>query len=110
VYLRASEPIEPTRLQLQDVDTGALILLDIAAEPAKDGQAELEPVRIVEGTAPRRATAIRQAVPRPRHAPRTGRRADGAARNAGAGRADALRRAEPLRAAAHRGAAAGVGG
>ena len=48
-YLRASEPIEPTRLQLQDADTGALILLDIAAEPAKDGEAELEPVRIVEG-------------------------------------------------------------
>ncbi|MEL7551429.1 TIGR03749 family integrating conjugative element protein [Pseudomonas protegens] len=49
VYLRASEPIEPTRLQLQDADTGALILLDIAAEPAQDGEAELEPVRIVEG-------------------------------------------------------------
>lgn len=49
VYLRASEPIEPTRLQLQDADTSALILLDIAAEPAKDGEAELEPVRIVEG-------------------------------------------------------------
>ncbi|HIE2402946.1 TPA: TIGR03749 family integrating conjugative element protein [Pseudomonas aeruginosa] len=49
VYLRASEPIEPMRLQLQDADTGALILLDIAAEPAKDGEAELEPVRIVEG-------------------------------------------------------------
>ncbi len=49
VYLRASEPIAPTRLQLQDADTGALILLDIAAEPAKDGEAELEPVRIVEG-------------------------------------------------------------
>lgn len=50
VYLRASEPIEPTRLQLQDADTGALILLDIAAEPPKDGEAELEPVRIVEGS------------------------------------------------------------
>ncbi|MDZ3797551.1 MAG: TIGR03749 family integrating conjugative element protein [Xanthomonadales bacterium] len=49
VYLRASEPIEPTRLQLQDTDTGALILLDIAAEPPKDGEAELEPVRIIEG-------------------------------------------------------------
>ena len=48
VYLRASEPIEPTRLQLQDADTGALILLDIAAEAPKDGEAELEPVRIVE--------------------------------------------------------------
>jgi integrating conjugative element protein (TIGR03749 family) len=38
IYLRASEPIPPTRLQLQDVESGALILLDIAAEPAKDGQ------------------------------------------------------------------------
>ncbi|SSW71220.1 hypothetical protein AVE30378_04447 [Achromobacter veterisilvae] len=55
VYLRASEPIEPTRLQLQDADSGALILLDIAAEPAKDGEPALEPVRIVEGkTAPAR--------------------------------------------------------
>ncbi|MBP0714274.1 TIGR03749 family integrating conjugative element protein [Burkholderia sola] len=55
VYLRASEPIEPTRLQLQDADTGALILLDIAAEPAKDGEPALEPVRIVESdTAPAR--------------------------------------------------------
>ncbi|HGL4641546.1 TPA: DUF3438 family protein, partial [Enterobacter hormaechei] len=30
IYLRASEPIPPTRLQLQDVESGALILLDIA--------------------------------------------------------------------------------
>ena len=51
VYLRASEAIEPTRLQLQDADTGALILLDIAAEPAREGMAPLEPVRIVEGQA-----------------------------------------------------------
>ena len=52
IYLRASEPIPPTRLQLQDVESGALILLDIAAEPAKDGLAPLEPVRIVEAEAP----------------------------------------------------------
>lgn len=52
VYLRANEPIEPTRLQLQDADTGTLILLDIAAEPAKDGQPALEPVRVVEGDTP----------------------------------------------------------
>jgi len=53
VYLRAHEPIEPTRLQLQDADTGALILLDISARAAKEGEPELEPVRIVEGeTAP----------------------------------------------------------
>ncbi|KSQ24960.1 TIGR03749 family integrating conjugative element protein [Pseudomonas aeruginosa] len=49
VYLLASEPIEPVRLQLQDADTGAVILLDIAAEPASDNQPPLEPVRIVEG-------------------------------------------------------------
>lgn len=48
IYLRASQPIEPTRLQLQDADTGALILLDIAAEPAQAGSSPLEPVRIVE--------------------------------------------------------------
>lgn len=48
IYLRASEPIEPTRLQLQDADSGALILLDIAAEAAPAGQAPLEPLRIVE--------------------------------------------------------------
>ncbi|TYL42088.1 TIGR03749 family integrating conjugative element protein [Dickeya sp. ws52] len=49
IYLRASKPIEPTRLQLQDVDSGALILLDIDAMPAqKDGEPKLEPVRIVE--------------------------------------------------------------
>ena len=47
VYLRASEPIEPTRLQLQDADTGALILLDIAAEPPKDGEAELAWVYLI---------------------------------------------------------------
>jgi integrating conjugative element protein (TIGR03749 family) len=52
IYLRASEPIPPIRLQLQDVESGALILLDIAAEPAQDGQAPLEPVRIVAAEAP----------------------------------------------------------
>ncbi|ABI58377.1 TIGR03749 family integrating conjugative element protein [Nitrosomonas eutropha] len=50
VYLRANESIEPTRLQLQDADTGELILLDIAAQPAKDGEPALEPVQIVEGS------------------------------------------------------------
>ncbi|MFU7547931.1 TIGR03749 family integrating conjugative element protein, partial [Pseudomonas paraeruginosa] len=47
IYLLANEPIEPTRLQLQDADTGTVILLDIAAEPAQDGQPPLEPVRII---------------------------------------------------------------
>ena len=48
IYLRASEPIPPSRLQLQDAESGALILIDIAAEPGKAGQPALEPVRIVE--------------------------------------------------------------
>lgn len=48
VYLRASAPIEATRLQLQDVETGALILIDISAEAEKGDRAQLEPVRIVD--------------------------------------------------------------
>jgi integrating conjugative element protein (TIGR03749 family) len=51
VYLRANAPIEPSRLQLQDLDSGALILLDIVAEPAREGDTPLEPVHIVEGNA-----------------------------------------------------------
>jgi integrating conjugative element protein (TIGR03749 family) len=59
IYLRASEPIPPSRLQLQDAESGALILLDIAAEPATAGQPALEPVRIVEGEgAPSRAANL----------------------------------------------------
>jgi len=53
VYLRASEPMEPTRIQLQDADTGALILLDISARVATADEPALEPIRIVEGEATR---------------------------------------------------------
>lgn len=70
VYLRASEPIEPTRLQLQDADTGALILLDIAAEPPKDGKPSWSRCASSRVTAHRDAMASRPTVPRPRHAPR----------------------------------------
>ncbi len=42
VYLQASEPFEQTRLQLQDVESGEIILLDIAA---KNDNKALEPVR-----------------------------------------------------------------
>ncbi|WP_338523994.1 TIGR03749 family integrating conjugative element protein [Pseudomonas batumici] len=48
LYLLASEPIAPSRLQLQDADDGTLILLDIAAEPNKTGDPPLEAMRIVE--------------------------------------------------------------
>lgn len=52
LYLRAGAPIESTRLQLQDADTGAVILLDITADPAQPGQPPLEPIRIVEAATP----------------------------------------------------------
>ncbi|MBF4067494.1 TIGR03749 family integrating conjugative element protein [Burkholderia pseudomallei] len=52
IYLRASAPIEPSRLQLQDVANGTLILLDIAAHPAAPKDSPLEPVRIVADHAP----------------------------------------------------------
>ena len=72
VYLRASEPIEPTRLQLQDADTGALILLDIAAEAAKDGKPSWNQCTSSRATAPRRAMATSPAMTTNlRHAPRT---------------------------------------
>lgn len=48
LYLRASTVLPPTRLQVQDVQTGMIILLDVAAEPAtKSGQLAAEPIRIV---------------------------------------------------------------
>jgi len=54
LYLRASAPIAHTRLQLQDVRTGEIILVDIAATEGND-QPLLEPVKIVKGSrAPKR--------------------------------------------------------
>ncbi|ERT16574.1 MULTISPECIES: TIGR03749 family integrating conjugative element protein [Pseudomonas] len=52
VYLLASQEIPPTRLQLQNVATGEIMLVDIAATPATEGQAKLEPAKIVAGAAP----------------------------------------------------------
>ena len=52
IYLRASAPIEPARLQLQDVANGTLILLDIAAHPAAPNETPLEPVRIATDHTP----------------------------------------------------------
>lgn len=49
LYLRASEAIAPTRLQLQSVATGEIILLDIAAT---SGEQALEPVRILQNAQP----------------------------------------------------------
>ncbi|MDH0708838.1 TIGR03749 family integrating conjugative element protein [Pseudomonas sp. GD03862] len=44
VYLRAAEALPPTRLQLQSVKTGDIILIDIEA---LEGSEALEPVKIV---------------------------------------------------------------
>lgn len=71
VYLLAREPIAPTRLQLQDTGSGALILLDIAAQAAKDGQPPLEPVRIVEGEVPAKRYGGTDADERPDNTPLT---------------------------------------
>ncbi|MDR6609059.1 TIGR03749 family integrating conjugative element protein [Pseudomonas synxantha] len=66
VYLRANEPIEPTRLQLQDATTGELILVDIMAKSAESGQMPLEAIRIVEASLPIRQTdATLHAVDKP---------------------------------------------
>jgi len=54
VYLLAREPIDPVRLQLQDAETGELILVDIAAAPTVEGDTPLEPVRIIEDDNPPR--------------------------------------------------------
>ena len=47
VYLRAAEALPPTRLQLQSVKSGDIILIDIEA---LDGSESLEPVKIVAQT------------------------------------------------------------
>lgn len=76
IYLRASEPIPPSRLQLQDVESGALILLDIAADSAKPGQPPLEPIRIVDGNSaqPRGATSARENADEPTDTARASKR------------------------------------
>jgi integrating conjugative element protein (TIGR03749 family) len=52
VYLLASDTIEPTRLQLQTVDSGEIILLDVTAT---HGEQPLEPIRIVKAPSQPRA-------------------------------------------------------
>lgn len=49
IYLFAKETIEPTRLQLQNIQTGEIILVDVAAMPAQKDQAALEPAKIIAG-------------------------------------------------------------
>lgn len=49
IYLLAKEPIEPSRLQLQNAATGEIMLADVAATPAQEGHAPLEAIKIVPG-------------------------------------------------------------
>lgn len=49
LYLRASAPFESTRVQLQEIESGALILLDVIAASPVAGEPPLEPIRIVGG-------------------------------------------------------------
>ncbi|MQT99379.1 TIGR03749 family integrating conjugative element protein [Pseudomonas sp. FSL R10-2245] len=66
LYLRASEAIAPTRLQLQSVVTGEIILLDIAATP---GDQPLEPVRILKNAQVQASEAESSTVPVPERTP-----------------------------------------
>ena len=95
IYLRASE-IPSTRLQLQDVESGALILLDIAAEPAKDG---LRWNRCASSKAKPPRTRLRRRCSRAAMDDTQGDAPAGIrspARNAGTGRADAPCGTEPV--------------
>lgn len=49
IYLKADAPLAATRLQLQDANTGSLLLIDVVAEPAQSDEAPLEPIRILDG-------------------------------------------------------------
>lgn len=48
VYLLAKAPIETTELELQDLRTGELILLDVTARASLPHEAPLEPIRIID--------------------------------------------------------------
>jgi len=49
LYLLAHEAIEPSRLQVKVIESGELILLDIATVSGKAAEQAAEPVRIVDG-------------------------------------------------------------
>jgi len=66
LYLRASEAIAPTRLQLQSVATGEIILLDIATTP---GEQPLEPVRILQNAQPQATEGEPSTFPTPERTP-----------------------------------------
>lgn len=65
LYLRAEEPIAPTRLQLQIVSTGEIILIDIAANVVPKDAPELEPIKIVKADTAAEAAETESAEPKP---------------------------------------------
>ncbi|MFC6298122.1 TIGR03749 family integrating conjugative element protein [Pseudomonas sp. CCM 7893] len=52
LYLLAKEQIEPTRLQLQNMSTGEIMLVDIIATAGKPNQTAPEPVKIIAEESP----------------------------------------------------------
>jgi len=52
IYLLANEPIPPTRVQLQNVVSGEIMLVDVAAIVSTPDQAVLEPMKIVASEQP----------------------------------------------------------
>ncbi|MFJ4443337.1 TIGR03749 family integrating conjugative element protein [Pseudomonas sp. NPDC089422] len=47
VYLQALGEFTSSRMQLQDIETGELVLLDVSATPSENGQGVLEPIKII---------------------------------------------------------------
>ena len=65
VYLKALEPVPTTRIQLQDVNDGSLILLDISATEPKGSLLLQEAIRIEEAAQPVKAKPIAPRATRP---------------------------------------------
>ncbi len=68
LYLLAKEPIEPTRLQLQDMSTGEIMLVDIIATTGQPDQPALEPIKIVAGDTTSKRNAQVSSKPETTHA------------------------------------------
>lgn len=50
VYLQPLSELAPSRVQLQDIQTGELILLDVSAAPANKAGTVLEPIKIISAS------------------------------------------------------------
>jgi integrating conjugative element protein (TIGR03749 family) len=69
LYLKAAAPLERTRLQLQDANSGAVILVDVIAEKAAADAAPLEPIQIIDAEATQSPELQAAANTRPPDAP-----------------------------------------